>query len=111
LSNDARMACLGQEIEYVLVNSSSASHIELDIAKDLLSGKRKRMSFAPMVITTGNLMAFEVIKLILKREPTADYRGYFFNPWKWRIEHPRTAPVGWIMKLLVRRFLARLQNG
>lgn len=103
--------CMGQEIEYVLVHSSSANHIDLAIAKDLLSGKRKRMSFAPMVITTGNLMAFEAIKLMLNRYPTADYRGYFMNPWKMRIERPRWAPVAWLLKLLVRRFLARLQRG
>lgn len=111
MSEADRKKCMGQEIEYVLVHSSSANHIDLAIAKDLLSGKRKRMSFAPMVITTGNLMAFEAIKLMLNRYPTADYRGYFLNPWKMRIERPRWAPVAWLLKLLVRRFLARLQRG
>lgn len=111
MSEADRKECMGQEIEYVLVHSSSANHINLAIAKDLLSGRRKRMSFAPMVITTGNLMAFEAIKLMLNRYPTADYRGYFLNPWKMRIERPRWAPVAWLLKLLVRRFLARLQRG
>ena len=32
-------------------------------------GKRSRMSFAPMVITTGMLMAYEAIALILGRRP------------------------------------------
>ena len=111
MSEADRKECMGREIEYVLVHSSSANHIDLAIAKDLLSGKRKRMSFAPMVITTGNLMAFEAIKLMLNRYPTADYRGYFLNPWKMRIERPRWAPAAWLLKLVVRRFLARLQRG
>jgi molybdopterin/thiamine biosynthesis adenylyltransferase len=105
-----RAQCVGREIEYVMVHSSSARHIEMDIARDLLTGKRKRMSFAPMVITTGNLMAFEVIKLILGRTPVADWRGYFFNPWTMRIERPRSAPLAHVLGWLVRRFLARMQR-
>jgi molybdopterin-synthase adenylyltransferase len=110
LSNDERAACLGLEIEHVLVHSNSARHIDLDIAKDLLSGKRKRMSFAPMVVTTGNLMAFEAIKLLLGRAPSADCRGYFFNPWSMRVETPRSAPVAAVVRFLVRRFVARLMR-
>lgn len=110
LSSETRQACVGLEIEYVMVHSSSAKHIELDIAKDLITGKRKRMSFAPMVITTGNLMGFEVIKLLLDRKPLADYRGYFFNPWHMRIESPRNPIIAGIMKFMVRRFIARLMR-
>lgn len=110
LTHEQVQACLGREIEYVLVHSSSARHIDLAIAKDLLSGKRKRMSFAPMVITTGNLMAFEAVKWILNREPAADARGYFFNPWAMRIERPRAAPLAWVLRALVRRFMARLMR-
>lgn len=106
-----RAQCVGQEIEYVMVHSSSARHIEIEIARDLLTGKRKRMSFAPMVITTGNLMSFEAIKLILGRKPLADWRGYFFNPWTMRIERPRSKPMAWALGWLVRRFLARMQRG
>jgi hypothetical protein len=100
--------CVQREIEHVLVHSSSARHIDLAIAKDLMTGKRKRMSFAPMVITTGNLMAFEAIKLILGRRPVADFRGYFFNPWTLRVETPRTPPAAAVVRFLVRRFVARL---
>jgi molybdopterin-synthase adenylyltransferase len=110
LSAETRQACVGLEIEYVMVNSSSAQHVELEIAKDLITGKRKRMSFAPMVITTGNLMAFEVLKLLLDRRPLADFRGYFFNPWSMRIESPRNWLMASIMKFLVRRFIARLMR-
>jgi hypothetical protein len=111
LSAEARQACVGLEIEYVLVHSSSAKHIDLDIAKDLVAGKRKRMSFAPMVITTGNLMAFEVLKQLLDQRPSADYRGYFFNPWRMRVERPRNVLIAAVLLFLVRRFIARLMRG
>jgi molybdopterin/thiamine biosynthesis adenylyltransferase len=110
LSKEVVQACLGCEIEYVLVNSTSARHIDLAVAKDLLSGKRKRMSFAPMVITTGNLMAFEAVKILLQRTPRADARGYFFNPWSMRVERPRSRFGAWVARALVRRFLARLMR-
>jgi molybdopterin/thiamine biosynthesis adenylyltransferase len=101
-------ACFAREMEHVLVHSSSVRYIDLNAAIELLAGKRKRMSFAPMVITTGNLMAFEVVKLLLGQNTTADYRGYFFNPWAMRVERP----LPWILaapkRLLVRRFLARM---
>jgi molybdopterin-synthase adenylyltransferase len=109
---DARIkgACFAREMEHVLVHSSSVKHIDMDAAIELLAGKRKRMSFAPMVITTGNLMAFEVVKLLLGSKTTADYRGYFFDPWAMRVERP----LPWILaapkRLLVRRFLARMLN-
>ena len=103
-------ACFEREIEYVMVHSSSANHIDLDVAKALIAGTRKRMSFAPMVIATGNLMAFEVAKQLLGRRPAADARGYFFNPWTMRVERPYPAPVAAVRRWLVRRFMARLMN-
>ncbi|MFJ4293994.1 HesA/MoeB/ThiF family protein [Cupriavidus sp. NPDC089707] len=108
LTPEIRQACLGKELEYVMVHSSSVRHVDLAIAKDLLSGKRKRMSFAPMVITTGNLMAFEAAKLVLDRPRLADARGYFFNPWTMRVETPRNALAAWLIRAAVRRFMARL---
>jgi hypothetical protein len=104
-------ACFGRELEYVLVHSSSVHHVDLDVARELMLGRRKRMSFAPMVITTGSLMAFETIKLILGRERSADERGYFFNPWTLHVERPRSVPVAWLRRALVRRFLARMSDG
>ena len=88
LDADTKAACFMREIEHVLVHSSTIKHIDLDVAMELVARKRKRMSFAPMVITTGNLMAFETVKLLLGRTPSADFRGYFFNPW----EHAHGAP-------------------
>jgi hypothetical protein len=98
-------------MEYVLVHSSTIQHIDMNAALELLAGRRKRMSFAPMVISTGNLMAFEAIKLLLGRPGSTDCRGYFFNPWRLRVERP----VPWIVaapkRLIVRRFLDRMLRG
>ena len=108
LNEEVRRECFLKEIEHVLVHSSTLRHIEMSIALDLIAGKRKRMSFAPMVIMTGNLMAFEVVKLLLGRSPTADCRGYFFNPWTMRTEHPAPWIVAAPKRLVVRRFLSRM---
>lgn len=90
-----------KEIEYVMVHSSSAKAVDLDIAAEMIAGKRSRMSFAPMVITTGNLMAFAAVAHLLKRKPTTDYRGYFFNPHEGAIERPITNPVISTAKLVM----------
>lgn len=111
LDSDQRAACFVREIEHVLVHSSTLHHIDMDVALELVAGKRKRMSFAPMVIATGNLMAFEVIKILLGRTPMADYRGYFFNPWTMRVERPRSWILAAPKRALVRRFLVRMLRG
>ncbi len=103
--------CLRREIEHVLVHSSSRDHLDLEIAAEMLTGERSRMSFAPMVITAGNLMCFEAINLILGRKSGTDHRGYFFNPWTARVERPRGRPTAWILGWLVRRFMQRLTDG
>jgi len=111
LDATTRAECFLREVEYVLVHSSTVRHIDLAVARDLVAGKRKRMSFAPMVITTGNLMAFEAIKLILGRTPLADARGYFFNPWRMRVERPMPWPLALPRRLLVRAFLRKMLRG
>jgi molybdopterin-synthase adenylyltransferase len=111
LTAEEKAACFLREMEYVLVNSSTIRHIDMTAAVELLAGKRKRMSFAPMVIATGNLMAFEVVKLLLGREPSADCRGYFFNPWSMRVERPLPALFAGPKRLIVRRFLKRMLRG
>ncbi|MFQ5961766.1 MAG: ThiF family adenylyltransferase [Candidatus Methylomirabilales bacterium] len=101
--------CRVREIEYVLTHSSSASYLDLHIAAEVLAGKRPRISFAPMVITTGNLMCFEVLNLILGR-PGTDYSGYFFNPWTVKIERPRPRLTAWPRSLVARRLLKTLMG-
>ncbi len=108
IDTEATVAYFGREIEHLLVHSSSARHFDLAVAKDLLAGTRKRSSFAPMVITTGNLMAFEAVKVILRRSDGADNRGYFFNPWAMKVERPRNPLSAFVVRAVVRRFIAKL---
>ena len=107
ITNDMRDECLRREIEYVLVHSSSADHIDLGVAAEVIAGRRSRMSFAPMVVTTGCLMAFEAIALLLGRSTKTDFRGWFFNPRGASVERPRPLPAAWMRRRLVRRFMSR----
>jgi molybdopterin-synthase adenylyltransferase len=104
-------ACKMAEATYVMVHSSSAEHIDLDFAAEMLAGKRSRPSFAPMVILTGNLMAYEAVKLALGKPSGADFRGCFYNPWTLEVERPRAAPVAWLRLQVVRRKLRELARG
>jgi len=107
LTQDEVDQCKLQEALYVMIHSSSAKHIDLHVAAELMAGKRSRPSFAPMVIVTGTLMANEAIKLLVHRE-TVDCRGVFLNPWTMRIERPKPAPVAWMLERVARRHLARI---
>ncbi len=100
----------GAEILYVLVHSSSAEAVDMDVAGEMVAGTRARMSFAPMVITTGNLMAYEVIKLLLNK-PTTDCRGYFFQPWSLKVERPYSAPVAAVRRAIASRVLRKMTGG
>jgi molybdopterin/thiamine biosynthesis adenylyltransferase len=111
LDAEQKSVCFAREIEHVLVHSSSIRYIDMDVAVELVTGKRKRMSFAPMVITTGNLMAFEAVKLLLGRTPRADCRGYFFNPWSMTIERPKPWFLAAPRRFVARRFLSRMMHG
>lgn len=104
-------ACKMAEATYVMVHSSSAEHIDLDFAAEMLAGKRSRPSFSTMVILTGNLMAYEVVKLALGKPSGVDFRGCFYNPWTLEVERPRPAPVAWLRLQVVRRKLRELANG
>jgi molybdopterin-synthase adenylyltransferase len=108
---ELKTGCFLREMEHVLVHSSTIRHIDMQAAVELIAGKRKRMSFAPMVITTGNLMAFEVVKLLLGRSPCADCRGYFYNPWTMQCERPLPWVLALPKRLVVRRFLRQLLRG
>jgi hypothetical protein len=107
---DAAMAagCLAKEIEWVMVHSSSAEHIELDLAAEMIAGKRKRMSFAPMVWSTSCLMSYEAVRVILGKPGGPGPGGIFFNPWKHRVERPHGPLRSALRRHFVRRFLARL---
>ena len=100
--------CKLAELVHVATHSSSARYFDPQVASEVFAGRRSRPSFAPMVITAGNLMAFEVISHVLGRSGGADCRGYFFDPWRGRAEHPRSAWLAALLEPLVRRKLMRL---
>jgi hypothetical protein len=101
-------ACKTAEALYVAVHSSSAEYIDHAVAAGLFAGTRARPSFAPMVIETGTLMAFEAVKLLLDRDSGVDHRGVFLNPWTMTVERPRSAAVAWLRERVARRLLARM---
>ncbi len=103
-------ACRRLELEWVLVHSSTAETIDTTIAGEILSGKRPRISFAPMVITTGNLMAYEVVGALCGRPGRTDCRGWFLDPARGRIERPRAAPVAALRRAFVRRWMQEAAN-
>jgi molybdopterin/thiamine biosynthesis adenylyltransferase len=109
LTQDEVDHCRMQEALYVMINSSSAKHIDLHVAAELMAGKRSRPSFAPMVIMTGTMMASEAIKLLIGRD-TVDCRGVFLNPWTMRVERPKPAPLAWMLERVARRYLARIMT-
>lgn len=108
LTDGQRQKAFLREAEYIILNSSSRHHIDLDLAGEVAAGKRSRMSFAPMVLTTGMLMAYEALAGALGRPHGADCRGWFFNPYAGRVEKPRNRLVASIMKPVVRRFLHKM---
>ncbi len=111
LSEEQRSEAFLREAEYVILHSTSRRYVDLDLAGEVAAGTRSRMSFAPMVLTTGMLMAYEAINGILKRPPGADCRGWFFNPYTGRVERPRNALSAMILAPIVRRFLRQMMAG
>lgn len=111
LSDDQRAEAFLCEAHHVMLHSSSRHHIDLDLAGEVAAGKRSRMSFAPMVINTGTLMAYEALAIALGRASKTDERGWFFNPYTARVEHPRNALVAAVLSPLVRRALKQLIGG
>lgn len=103
-----RQMCLNRELEWALTHSNTHRYVDLGIAAELAAGKRKRFSFAPMVITTGALMAYEAVRLILGKPGGADHRGYFFNPHTPGVERPLPWPLSAAKGALVRRFMAKM---
>lgn len=111
ITDEDRAAAFLKEAEHVLLNSSSHKHIDLALAGEVAAGRRSRMSFAPMVITTGMLMAYEAVALVLGRHSGTDCRGWFFNPHRPAVEKPRSAPAAALLRPLVRRALKRMIAG
>ena len=110
ITEEMTQECLARELVYVLVHSSTARHVILDYALEMLNGRRKRMSFAPMVITNGNLMCYEALNQILGTESATDCRGYFFNPYSNKTERPRSRPTALLVTYFARRYLRRMSE-
>jgi len=111
ISEDDRRKAMLAEIEHVMLHSSSRNHVDLAIAGEVAAGRRSRMSLAPMVITTGMLMAYEAIALILGNRSGTDCRGWFFNPYRPAVERPRNPLMAAMLRPLVRRAIAKLTSG
>lgn len=110
LTKEQRNEAFLRESGHVVLHSSSRHHIDLELAGEVAAGKRSRMSFAPMVITTGMLMAYEVIAGALGKPHGADYRGWFFNPYRARVERPRNRLVAALLSPVVSRFLRKMMD-
>ena len=108
LTQEDRDAAFQAEALHVLVHSSSRHHVDLEAAGDVAAGRKSRMSFAPMVISTGMLMAYETIALLLGHKTGTDNRGWFFNPYKPAVERPRSAPVAAVLHMIAKRFLTQI---
>lgn len=104
---DQRRRALMAEAEWVILHSSSRHHVDMAEVAKVMAGARPRMSYAPMVIMTGQLMAGEAINAILGRPHGADNRGWFLNPHRGRIERPRHPLVAALLRPLVRRAMAQ----
>ena len=108
ITPEQRAGAVLREAAHVVIHSSSRHYVDPALVGDMVAGRRSRMSFAPMVITTGQLMAYEVVNAVLGRAHGADNRGWFFNPFRGRVERPRNALMTALLGPMVRRFLARL---
>ncbi len=108
LTEGQRAAAFRAEATYVVIHSSSRDYLDMAMVGDVVAGKRSRMSFAPMVITTGQLMAYEVVNAVLGQRRAADNRGWFLNPHRGRVERPRPAWLATLLRPLVGRYLGRL---
>ena len=108
ITADMRAAAVLAEAIHVMTHSSSRHHIDLELAGEMVAGTRSRMSFAPMVILAGTLMAGEALNAILGRPRSADHRGWFFNPHQGKVERPKPKMVAMILAPIIRRELARL---
>ncbi|MDG0815474.1 HesA/MoeB/ThiF family protein [Bdellovibrio svalbardensis] len=100
--------CSGLEMEYVLTHSSTSENVVLKYAAEMITGKRKRISLAPMVWGTGIMMSYEALKILLNKKTSASHKGIFWNPWKMRVEKPLRFPLSVIKRSFVRKFLQSL---
>jgi molybdopterin/thiamine biosynthesis adenylyltransferase len=90
-----------RELSYVSAASTGIRRLDPVVVEEILQGRRPRSSFAPVVITAGNLMAFEAIRALLGLPSGAGHEGYLLDLWTGRIERP-----GRKMLMRLRRWIA-----
>lgn len=110
ITTELEAECLQKEIEHIAVHSSSLEYVDLTIAKEIMNGTRKRISFAPMVWTTGCMMAYETVRVLLRKKGGPDARGIFFNPWTLEIEKPAGYLKAVVRRYVVRKFMNNLRG-
>jgi molybdopterin/thiamine biosynthesis adenylyltransferase len=110
ITKELEAQCFQKEIEHIAVHSNSLNYVDLNIAKEIKTGIRKRISFAPMVWTTGCMMAYEAVRLILNKSGGPDERGVFFNPWTMETEKPKGPIMSLIRRFFMKRFLKQLSK-
>jgi len=101
--------CAQMETLYVLGNSSTIKHVIMKYALEMVQGKRKRISIASMVWTTGMLMSYEALKVLLNKEKLVSCYGIFLNPWHHKFEKPWPRFMQPFIRKIVARELKRLE--
>jgi hypothetical protein len=81
--------CKLREALHVSLHSRSLRYIDFDIVKEIMTGRRARISFAPMVWAAGLMMAWEAIKVRLARGQVASRFGRFWDPWRGDVRDAR----------------------
>jgi hypothetical protein len=74
--------CKLREALHVSLHSRSLRYLDFDVVKEIMSGRRARISFAPMVWSAGLMMAWEALKVRLGRGQVASRFGRFWDPWR-----------------------------
>jgi molybdopterin-synthase adenylyltransferase len=73
--------CKLREAAHVALHSRSLRYLDVQIIREIMTGERARISFAPMVWGAGLLMAWEALKVRLGRGTVASCYGRFWDPW------------------------------
>src|SRR5580704_6522451 len=74
--------CKLREAAHVALHSRSLRYLDTAIIREIMTGQRARISFAPMVWGAGLLMAWEALKVRLARGKIASCYGRFWDPWR-----------------------------
>jgi hypothetical protein len=74
--------CKLREALHVALHSRSLRYLDMKIIDEIMSGRRARISFAPMVWGAALMMAWEALKLRLGRGDVASRHGRFWDPWR-----------------------------